>query len=298
MRRPSSELPAPDVPDSELDAPALAARHGLHRIGARPPLGQYLKDIWQRRHFLWTLASGRAYTRNTDNYLGQVWSVLNPLLLAGTYFLVFGVLLDTRGGTENYVAFLTIGIFIFSHISSAITAGSTAITGNLSVVRALHFPRALLPLSVAVAELIALLPALAVMLLIVVLSGEPLTWHWLMLVPAIAMITVFNTGCALLAARMVASARDLRNLIPVGTRLLRYFSGVFYSIDYYTNTDLAGIILGYQPVALYLQIVRSCLLEEAPIDGSLWWWGALWAVLFLVVGFVLFWQAEERYGRD
>jgi teichoic acid transport system permease protein len=298
LRRPSLELPAPDVPDSELDAPALAARHGLHRIGARPPLGQYLGDIWQRRHFLWTLASGRAYTRNTDNYLGQVWSVLNPLLLAGTYFLVFGVLLGTDKGVVNYVPFLTIGIFIFSHISSAITAGSTAITGNLSVVRALHFPRALLPLSVAVAELITLLPALAVMVLIVLLSGEPVRWSWLLLVPAIAVITVFNTGCALLAARVVATARDLRNLIPVGTRLLRYFSGVFYSIEHYASEGIAGLILQYQPVAIYLQLVRSCLLEETPVDPSLWWWGVGWAVVFLVMGFVLFWQAEERYGRD
>jgi teichoic acid transport system permease protein len=54
----------------------------------------------------------------------------------------------------------------------------------------------------------------------------------------------------------------------------------------------------YQPVAIYLELVRSCLLEETPVDPSLWWWGVGWAVVFLVVGFVLFWQAEERYGRD
>ncbi|AEI11622.1 ABC transporter permease [Cellulomonas gilvus] len=285
-------------PDDELDAAALAERYGLERIGARPALIPYVRDIWQRRHFLWTLASGRAYTRNTDNYLGQVWSILNPLLLAGTYYLVFGVLLTTRGGTQNYVAFLTTGIFIFSFISTAISSGASAITGNLSLVRALHFPRALLPLSIAVAELINLIPTIVVMLLIIALSGEPITWTWLLLVPAVAMITLFNAGCALITARIVATARDVRNLIPVGTRLLRYFSGVFYSIDYYATDSLASLVLAYQPVALYIDIVRSCVLVETPLQAHLWWLGAGWAVLFSVVGFIMFWRAEERYGRD
>lgn len=285
-------------PDDELDAAALAERYGLERIGARPALIPYVRDIWQRRHFLWTLASGRAYTRNTDNYLGQVWSILNPLLLAGTYYLVFGVLLTTRDGTENYVAFLTTGIFIFSFISTAITSGASAITGNLSLVRALHFPRALLPLSIAVAELINLIPTIAVMLLIIALSGEPITWTWLLLVPAVAMITLFNAGCALITARIVATARGVRNLIPVGTRLLRYFSGVFYSIHAYTTASLGALVLAYQPVALYIDIVRSCVLRETPLQAHQWWFGLGWALLFSVLGFIVFWRAEERYGRD
>jgi len=297
-RHPGSGAPVSGPPDDELDAAALAERYGLERIGARPALIPYVRDIWQRRHFLWTLASGRAYTRNTDNYLGQVWSILNPLLLAGTYYLVFGVLLTTRGGTQNYVAFLTTGIFIFSFISTAISSGASAITGNLSLVRALHFPRALLPLSIAVAELINLIPTIVVMLLIIALSGEPITWTWLLLVPAVAMITLFNAGCALITARIVATARDVRNLIPVGTRLLRYFSGVFYSIDYYATDSLASLVLAYQPVALYIDIVRSCVLVETPLQAHLWWLGAGWAVLFSVVGFIMFWRAEERYGRD
>ena len=295
MTAPPREAAAPDGP-SELSR--LATQHGLTKVGSRPPLGTYIRTLWSRRAFLWVMSSSRSYSRNQNNYLGQLWTVLNPLTLAGVYFLVFGVILNTRGGVDNYVGFLTIGIFIFTAISSSITAGSTAVTSNISVVRALDFPRAVLPLSVAISEMLTLLPAIGVMVFIVLLSGEAITWAWLLLPVALAMILLFSAGCAMLAARIVVGARDLRNLIPVAIRLLRYLSGVFFSIQHYTGGFTWGMLLEYQPVAVYLTLVRSTMLSEVPVVPEQWIAGALWAVVFFVVGFVVFWSAEEQYGRD
>lgn len=288
--------------DSErADAAALAAKFGLRRVGARPPIGEYVKQIWSRRHFLWSLASAKSWSRNQNNYLGQVWSVLNPLLLATVYFIVFGQILDTRGNVDNFVGFLVIGIFMFQFLASSINAGAGSINGNISLVRALRFPRAVLPFSVTLAELLNLVPALVVMLVIVLLTGEPPTVKWLLLPVAVVLMTMFNTGCALIAARLVVGARDLRNLIPVGVRLLRYVSGVFFPIAHYTGDGIGGALLQYQPVAVYIDMVRQCLLTEGnqfDFRPSLWWAGLAWAVGLLAIGFVVFWRAEERYGRD
>ncbi len=290
--------PGATAPDGPSDLAGLAAAHGLTKVGSRPPLGQYISTLWSRRAFLWVMASSRSYSRNQNNYLGQLWTILNPLTLAGVYFLVFGLILNTRGGTDNYVGFLTIGIFIFTAIAASITAGSTAVTSNITVVRALDFPRAVLPLSVALSEMLTLLPAIGVMIAIVLISGEPITWAWLLLPVALAMILLFSAGCAMLAARIVVGARDLRNLIPVAIRLLRYLSGVFFSIQHYTGTFSWGMVLEYQPVAIYLTLVRSTMLGEVPLVLEQWIAGGIWAVLFFVVGFVVFWSAEEQYGRD
>lgn len=289
-------LTADDAQPSEYAR--LAARHGLTKVGGRPTLPEYIALLWSRRAFLWEMAKSRSYSRNQNNYLGQLWIVLNPLTLAGVYLLVFGVLLDTRGGTENYVAFLTIGIFIFTAISAALTAGSTAVTANIGMVRALEFPRAVLPLSVAISEMLTLLPAIGVMIVIVLLTGEPLAWSWLLLPVALALILVFSAGCAMLAARIVVAARDLRNLVPVATRMLRYVSGVFFSIEHYAGSLSWGFLLEYQPVAVYLTLVRSTMLSEYTAPAAMWWAGVGWAVIFFLVGFVVFWSAEDRYGRE
>jgi len=136
---------APTASDEPLRAAELAARYGLHRIGARPPLLSYIRQIWERRHFIWALASARSYNRKQNNYLGQLWTVLNPLILAAVYYLVFGVILGTGEGTDNYVGFLVIGIFSFQYFAGTVSAGASSISGNMAMIRALAWIDAQVP---------------------------------------------------------------------------------------------------------------------------------------------------------
>ena len=276
---------------------ALAQQHGLAKIGERPPLGQYLKDLWSRRGFLWTMSHAKSYAQNQNNYLGQLWTILSPLLLAAVYYLVFGKLLGTTRGIDNFPAFLIIGIFIFMSLSSSVNAGAKSIINNIDLVRAINFPRAVLPISVALSEMLTLLPATGVMLVLVLVTGEPLTWKWLLVPVVLLLILLFTAGMCLIVARIVVIARDLRNLIPVATRLLRYVSGVFFSIQGYLTGTL-GLILELQPFAVYLSLMRACLMREATMSLPLWIAGVGWAVLFAVVGLIFFWAAEDEYGRD
>lgn len=115
--------------------------------------------------------------------------------------------------------------------------------------------------------------------------------------PALLLLYVFSTGAAFVAARLVVGSRDLLNLIPLALRLARYVSGVFFSIQHYTGDNPLGLLLEYQPLAVYLSLVRSCLLAEVPQSALLWGFGAGWALLFAIGGFLLFWQREESYGR-
>jgi teichoic acid transport system permease protein len=282
------------------NAAAVAARYGLRRVGTRPPLREYLRLLWSRRHFIRALATSKAYAKNQNNYLGQFWAVLNPILTAAAYLFVFGFLLDTTRGVDNYIAFLVIGMFMYRFTSTSITAGAKSIVGNLSLVRSLHFPRAVLPTAAVLSELVSLVPVLAVMCLIVLVTGEPITWAWLLLPFAIGLQWLFNTGCACIVTRAVASARDLLNVLPIFLRILLYISGVFFSVQAYVGDGPLSAVLEYQPVAVYLTLARSCLLADPPVSPSpmLWAVAVGWALVFAVGGFLFFWRAEERYGRD
>lgn len=275
----------------------LARFHGLKKVGERPGLGAYIRSMWEHRGFLWTMSASKSYSQYQNNYLGQLWTILSPLTLAGVYYIVFYLILQTDRGVTNFVAFLTIGIFIFLSIASTLSAGATSILNNINVVRSLQFPRAVLPISVSVSEMINLLPAIMVMYVIVLVTGEPVTWTWLLIPGVLALILVFTAGACMIAARIVVAARDLRNLIPMVVRVLRYGSGVFFSVQAYTGGTI-GLLLEYQPVALYLNLARACLMEETPMTPVMWLLGAAWALLFLILGFILFWSAEHQYGRD
>ncbi|MEG3614547.1 ABC transporter permease [Isoptericola haloaureus] len=306
--------PAPVVPPlTSSQRRALAAEYDLTAMGVRPKLTRYVRDLIRRRAFIHVLATSKAYANNQNNYLGQVWALLNPILNATVYVIIFGLLLDTSRGVENAVAFIVIGVFLFRFVQQSVSGGSKSIAGKTNLIRSLHFPRAVLPISTVLSQLATLLPALVAMCGIVLLSGLlpqypviPVTWQWLLLPCAVALMWIFNTGIAFIVARVVAITPDLDNVISFVMRFVMYGSGVIFPVTHYVDNlpgawqSVLGPVLEYQPVAVYLYLGRSILTEEEafPPDPTMWALGAGWAVLTFVLGFIVFWRGEERYGRD
>lgn len=161
------------------------------------------------------------------------------------------------------------------------------------------FRRALLPLLGGyLTELITLLPALGVLLVLMVVTGEPITWHWLLLPLALAIQGLILAGLVLMGARLLNISRDLGNLIPVAIRLLRYVSGVFFDIAQRMDNHPTGAhIMQLQPFALPIDLVRQCLMESQPINWHHWLVGIAWAVGLFGAGSWIFWWDEAKYGR-
>lgn len=281
------------------DARALAHKHGLTSLSQRPTLRAYLGQLWSRRHFITTLSTAQSTAKYESNRLGQLWALFNPALLIVSYFLVFGLLLRTSRGIDNFILFLSIGVVLFGVAGTVITSGARAISSNLGLVRALRFPRAALPISAVLTELITSWPAFALLLVLVPITGEPITWHIVLFPAAVALQMLQLTGMALLAARVVDLSRDLANLIPTMLRLLRYTSGVFFSIAVFAAAfpPVVKVLLAYQPFALQLTLGRQALMEEVPLEAASWVASALWTVGLLVGGMVVFWRGEGSYGR-
>jgi len=240
----------------------LAAKYGLRPSSARPSLGSYLRLVWQRRHFIAAYATARNVSMYTEARLGQLWQVLTPLLNSAVYYLIFGVLFEQNRGIRHYIAYLVIGVFIFAFTERSIVVGSTVMRANIALIRALHFPRACLPLAYVMVELEQLLLSMLVMFAIVLGDGEPLTGYWLFLVPALALQATFNMGAALIMARLGAGAQDFSQLIPFLTRIWRYFCGVMYSIASLPASlpPAAKDVLSLNPAAVYISLTRYALM--------------------------------------
>ncbi|WP_234986511.1 ABC transporter permease [Demequina sp. NBRC 110055] len=284
------------------DYEAIARDAGLERVGARPPLGQYLAEMWRRRAFATSLAKFRIQAQMSENRLGLAWVVLNPLLMAALYGTIFGIILprETRPDGVNFVPFVIVGVFIFQFFSKSFADGAKSITGNASLVRSLNFPRMLLPLALIIQQLIELIPMLLVMGIIVLGFGEPLTWWWLLVIPTMLLMAMFNLGIALLAARLTVHIRDLTQVIPLITRLFFYASGIFYSLEEVLSDQPEWMLWVAQvnPVHDYITIVRDLILGGINAPGWMWFVASGAAVVTLAVGIVFFWRAEERYGHD
>ncbi|MCH0567370.1 MULTISPECIES: ABC transporter permease [unclassified Streptomyces] len=297
-------LNPPASPAEGLAAAELAAKYGLAVSGARPSLVEYVRQLWGRRHFILAFSSAKLTAQYSQARLGQLWQVATPLLNAGVYFLIFGLILGADRGMSKgvYIPFLVTGIFVFTFTQSSVMSGVRAISGNLGLVRALHFPRAALPVSFALQQLQQLLYSMIVLVLIVIGFGSYPDASWALAVPVLVLQFLFNTGLALMFARAGAKTPDLAQLLPFVMRTWMYASGVMFSIRVMLEDKPQWIsdVLQWNPAAVYMDLMRFSLIEgygPENLPPHVWAVAAGWAALFAVGGFVYFWQAEERYGR-
>ncbi|MFE7126102.1 ABC transporter permease [Streptomyces sp. NPDC057617] len=310
---PTAPVPDPDplldrtpgaATDTDTDLSALARRHGLTVSGARPTLPAYLRGLWSRRHFITAFATARLTAQYSQAKLGQLWQIMTPLLNATVYYFIFGVLLGTKNGVPDFVPFLVTGVFIWTFTSSSIMAGTRAISGNLGLVRALHFPRAALPVALALQQLQQLLFSLGALAVILVCFGEYPKPSWLLIVPVLVLQSLFNTGVSMAVARLAARTPDISQLMPFVLRTWMYTSGVMWSVDKVAGNGrlphAVTVALECNPAAVYIDLTRFALIDSftaARLPPHVWAVAAGWALLAGIGGFLFFWKAEEEYGR-
>ncbi|MHC3471355.1 ABC transporter permease [Streptomyces sp. 7R007] len=300
----TAALGAAVSPDEGLTAGQLAARYGLTVSGARPSLVEYVRQLWARRHFILAFSRAKLTAQYSQAKLGQLWQVATPLLNAAVYFFIFGLILKANRGLPRdvYIPFLVTGVFVFTFTQSSVMAGVRAISGNLGLVRALHFPRASLPISFALQQLQQLLFSMIVLFAVAAGFGSYPDASWLLIVPVLALQFLFNTGLALIFARAGAKTPDLAQLMPFVMRTWMYASGVMFSIPVFLadKPQWAANVLQWNPAAIYMDLMRFALIDgygSENLPDHVWAVAGGWAVLCALGGFLYFWKAEERYGR-
>ena len=127
--------------------------------------------------------------------------MLTPLTNAAVYYLIFGVVLGTN---RNMPKLHRLPLHRPVRIQLHPDGGQFRCPGdhlNLGLIRALHFPRACLPIAITLTQFQQLLASIVVLMGIVLVTGEPLTVEWLLIVPALLLQSVFNAGLAMAMAR-------------------------------------------------------------------------------------------------
>ncbi|HET6480131.1 MAG TPA: ABC transporter permease [Actinoplanes sp.] len=280
----------------------LARRHGLTKAGRLPSLPEYTRYLWSYRHFIAAFANAKVSASLGSTRLGVIWQLLTPLINAGVYYVIFGVLINTKQGVDNFIAYLCAGVFIFGFTQSVVQAGSQSITSNMALIRALHFPRASLPIAVTLVEVRNMIASMIVLVAIVLLTGEPITVEWLLVLPALLLQAVFNTGLALFVSRLVSKVTDIRQLIPYLMRIWMYGSAVLYPVTFFAER-LHGwqlTLIEANPMLIFIELMRHALMENVELAqpaGLLWIQAIVWTVLVGLGGYVYFWRGEKGYGR-
>ncbi|MCP3426196.1 ABC transporter permease [Rothia sp. AR01] len=277
----------------------LIAEGELRAVGVRPSIGAYLRDIWARRHFLVYDARSRVLTKNSKHRLGSVWLVGKPVLDAAFFFVIFGLVLQIDRGIENYPGFIIIGVLLFRYTANSMTQSASLMHSNRAMIHAFSFPRASLVISLALRELFAVVPLLAavfVMLMIIPPHEFP-SLSWLMVLPLVPLQALMNLGVSFIVARIGVSLPDISFGFNFLSRVLMYGSGVIFPIERFISHPAIYEVMTNNPLFILLNMYRTMLLDHTVPPLGDWLTIAAWGAGLTVVGFLMFWKAEERYGR-
>lgn len=282
---------------SELETIRVPA-WSLGEVNARVPLNVYFRQLWIRRHFIIAESRAKVIGGTQRNYLGMAWIVIQPILNALAFYLIFGLLLGTSRGIENFLGYLLIGVFFFGFTTRILNACAGSIKANQAMIKAFMFPRASVPISVVVRELMNFAPSVIVMVIMILILPpvETLTWRVMLIVPSFVLQVCFSLGIGFFSARLCHQIPDLTHIISFLTRFWLYASAVFFSIDRFVDNEVMSSIMKANPMYGYLTIVRNSLLYGISTPLSMWINCVGWALLMLVFGFVFFYRGERTYG--
>lgn len=279
-------------------AAELAAQHSLQRIDITKSLPAYLRDVWRLRLFVRQYAVSRIIASTTENRLGLLWEFLNPLLTAAMYFVAFGLLLGTRGDSENFILFLIAGVFTWHLFNGAFTSTAKSMTKNRELTKSLVFPRIIIPLASGLQAGIRSFPAILMIYPVALLTGETFRWIWLLLPFTMLFAILFGVGAGLLISRLLIRVPDIAQTIPIVLRLLFFTSGIFFSVEKRLEgaPETIAAIASNSPTALLLNFTRRIFLDEVnPSSTQLIAMIVVTGLLF-ICGVVLFWRGEKQNG--
>jgi len=244
-------------------APAAA-----YRVRGPTALGEgELRRFWNLTR---TLAATDWKVRFYGSALGYVWSLLRPLMLFGIVYFVFSYVVKAGAGVEHYGVILLLAMILYFFFSEVTGAGVTAMVDRESLLRKVGFPRAVVPLAVALVAAMNLALNLVVLAVFVIASGVPPRWTWLLLPVPLALMLVFATGVAMLLSALYVRYRDVRPIWDVVLQALFYATPILYPVEAVIGKSqtLATIML-LNPIAALVQESRHLLTGAMSLGEAL-----------------------------
>lgn len=263
-----------------------------HPIGL-PPIGPYVRAVWQRRQFAFELARTNLRAQHFNTALGQLWLIVNPLLLGLVYFALVEIVAGGSRGAE-FLAHLMLCLFAFRLVAASVNRGARSVVGGGRLILNTAFPRTLLPLAAVITAFMLFLPTLVLYAVLHVVAGLPLGPHLLWAIPIFALLVVFASGATMIAAAVQVYFRDLTNFLPYFLRIWLYASPVLYYVDEVPARFKP--ILAANPLSPLLSSLSDVVNQgQTPGLDSLAW-GLAWAVGAFLVGAIFFISREREFA--
>ena len=257
-----------------------------------PPLGRYWKSLWARRTFISQYSKSELREQHFDSVFGQLWLVLNPLLLSAVYFLLIVII----GGSSDSTRYghLTASVVLFYLVSNSLTGGVKSVSAGQRLILNTAFPRIMLPISATIIALFKFLPTLLVFLVMRTIIGLPFGWEMLWAIPVFFITMLFALGVAITISCVNVYFRDITSFLPYLTRTLLYLSPILYEAS--SLSPKLRALEVFNPLFPILDSWSKAVVHSQVPETSSMLQGLAWALGIFLVGTYFFLSREREFA--
>lgn len=251
-------------------------------------------ELWAYRDLLVILSGRNLKLRYKQTALGVVWVVLQPLIAALIFTVIFGAFAQLPTDGSPYLLFAFSGTLIWNLVSNSLSRAGTSLVGDTNLISKVYFPRMIIPMAAIAAVIVDFLIGLAVLGVLLVLFQQPLTPALLTVPVFVALALILALGLSLLISALNVFYRDFAYILPFLLQVWMYASPVAYSASLvpeqwqtlYSLNPMVGIILGFR-----WAVLGDTAFPAFPLLVSV-----VAAIALLVIGGLVFQRVEQSFA--
>jgi lipopolysaccharide transport system permease protein len=255
-------------------------------LGPRPSKRlPWLKEIWAARGVIGILTRKDFQTRYKRASFGLLWAVLLPLIQAVVFVVIFSRIGRFTHTHFNYSAYVLAGTLSWAYFNSTCSSAVTSIVDGSGLTDKVWFPRSVLVIVPAISNLFGLATSMVLLIIAMPIVHAHVTWHLVLIVPAITLLCAFVMGFGLVASALHVYYRDVKFIVLAGLVVLFYLTPIVYPasalrsigpwLDYNPLTGIIGLFQfasagSYGPMlrALVVSVVGTVILLVAGLEAN------------------------------
>jgi len=233
--------------------------------------------------------------RYSTSVLGYLWSILDPLVMAGIYWFVFTQVFSRPVGVEPYIVFLLSALLPWMWFNGAVSDSTRAFLREAKLIRSTKIPRTIWVARLVLAKGIEFVASIPVLAIFAIATGAVVHWDAFYFLLAIPLQAILTLGVGLIVAPLVVFFRDLERATKLALRFAFYASPIIYGLS-----DLPAALQGIaviNPLFGIFSLYRSAFFPEQ-LDWYAVGVAALVSVIILVIGLLVFSRTERAVLKE
>ncbi len=265
-----------------------------------------LREIWDYRDLLVTLATRDLKIRYKQTVLGVLWVILQQFVSVLIFAVIFGVFAQLPSDGLPHAVFINTGFLCWNLFNGVTSRVANSMLGNSNLISKVYFPRLLIPLAGVMSVLIDFVITAGVTAVFLVAFKIPLTLNILAL-PFFMLLTILiATGIGLVLATLNVQYRDFVYAMPFMLQVLFYASPIIFPSSMVTdklNTLFAenalaswfGFLFTLNPVVGLVEGFRWSLLGKSSLTPAMVISDIVFAIALFTLGAAVFRRFERRF---